>query len=105
MTKLIYRRFWAVFLPLAMLLAQTSYGAGRSVQAVDLSLSRGQTNRLSIRLESQGDENALKFSLCYDPALLTFIGAARGTDATNAGATMNVNTDIGQLGFTLALPP
>ena len=81
-------------------------GSLRVVRAVNASINRGQTNRMFVVLESQGDENALGFSLCFDTNLLTFVRAVRGIDATNAAATLNTNllsTTRGQLGLALGL--
>src|SRR4051812_1081306 len=107
MRKLIQHRTKAVLLLLAMFLASVGYAADRTVQALDLSLSRGETNRLFIVLESQGDENTVDFSLCYDPTQLSFIEAVRGADATNASAVLSIDTAqtlSGQLGLTITLP-
>src|SRR2546425_870248 len=103
MSHLTNRLFWAILLGLAMSAGRGS--AQRSVRASDLSLSPDQTNCLPILLEAVGDENALGFSLCYDPNLLTFVSALRGSDAT--GASWSVNTSqasSGRLGFELVLP-
>ncbi|MGH9936532.1 MAG: hypothetical protein ACREAM_09815, partial [Blastocatellia bacterium] len=54
---------------------------------------------------AQGDENALGFSLTFDPAVLGNPQAAPGSDASSA--TLNVNTSqagSGRLGVALSLP-
>jgi len=49
-----------------------------------------------------GDENAMGFSLAYDPTSLTFASADIGNSAS--GAFLNVNTnESGKLGFAVAL--
>jgi hypothetical protein len=76
----------------------------RQLRAVDTTLNQGQTGNVSIKLQSQGNENALGFSVTFDPAALTYTGATLGSAA--AGATLNMNTsDIasGRIGFALAL--
>ncbi|MFM1769790.1 MAG: hypothetical protein RJA22_2319 [Verrucomicrobiota bacterium] len=81
-------------------------GSLRVVRVSDASVARGQTNRLLVVLESQGDENALGFSLCFDTNALTFVRAVRGVDATNAAATFNTNllsSARGQIGFAFGL--
>jgi uncharacterized protein (TIGR03437 family) len=56
-----------------------------------------------LELASLGNENALSFSLGYDPEVLRYQQSAPGTDAS--GATLNVSqTTPGQIGMTLALP-
>jgi uncharacterized protein (TIGR03437 family) len=58
-----------------------------------------------LELDAQGNENALGFSLNFDPAQLRFVGAAVGSGAS--GATLNINTNPaaqGRLGLALALP-
>src|SRR5262249_49721755 len=66
---------------------------------------RGQQSSVIIELDAEGNENALGFSVNFDPALLRFISAAAGKDA--GGATINVNSSQaanGRLGLALALP-
>lgn len=87
-----------------MAVALSARSADRAVRVADLSIGRGQTNCLQIRLEAQGDENALGLSLCFDTNHLTFISARRGVDAT--AATLNVNSNQatrGRVGLALSL--
>jgi len=68
-------------------------------------LLQGQSDSVSVQLEAQGNENALGFSLSFDPAMLSYTGASLGSGAS--GATLNVNASqagSGRLGFALALP-
>jgi len=77
----------------------------RQVRVMDSTINQGQTGSVSVRLQSEGNENALGFSVIFDPALLTYTGVALGNAAT--GAVLNVNTDnmaAGRVGFALALP-
>src|SRR3954469_26005734 len=107
MRKFFLHHLWAVLLPLATTLALESHAAGRNVSAVDMSLHRGETNRLAIVLEAQGDETGVNFSLCFDPSLVTFIDAVRGGDATNANAVLTPATGqagSGRIGISLLLP-
>src|SRR4051812_44410928 len=92
MRKPIHHLLRAILLFLALVLPSAGYSTGRIVRAVDRSVSRGETNRLAVLLEAQGDENRVKFSLCYDANLLAFIEAVRGSDATNAAATLDVDS-------------
>jgi hypothetical protein len=77
----------------------------RQVRVMDSTINQGQTGSVSVSLQSEGDENALGFSVTFDPAFLTYTGVALGTAAN--GAALNVNTNnlsAGQVGFALALP-
>lgn len=84
------------------------FGAGPSTNrllAVGTTLlTPGQPCTVSVTLTAQGNENALGFSLSFDPALVTFLGASPGPDAMNATVYVNANQAAsGQLGFALAL--
>jgi hypothetical protein len=60
---------------------------------------------IPIYLESFGDENALGFSLYFDPTNFNYAGVSLGSSAS--GATLNVNTNTvgsGGLACVLALP-
>ena len=62
----------------------------------------GQTNLVSVRLAAQGNENALGFSLTYNPAVLSLVSAKVGGNAS--GSILNVNTNqSGKIGLALAL--
>ncbi|HTH47537.1 MAG TPA: LamG-like jellyroll fold domain-containing protein [Candidatus Limnocylindria bacterium] len=50
----------------------------------------GQTQEIPVTLIASGEENALGFSLSYDPAVLKFVGAVKG--AGGQKASLNVNT-------------
>jgi len=68
-------------------------------------LARGKSGIVRVQLQAQGDENALGFSLHFDPKRLRFVSAkVVGAAAT---ATLNVNTTraaTGDLGLALMLP-
>jgi hypothetical protein len=87
---------------------QAQAAAAISARAVRVSsgyFERGQQSSVVIELDAQGNENAIGFSLNFDPAQLRFVSAAIGRDA--AGATLNVNTNLaseGSVGLALALP-
>jgi hypothetical protein len=73
----------------------------RTLRVVDGKAAVGQTFTVSIELESLGDENAIGFSLNFDPAKLAYIGAS------TADATLQVNAlqaAQGRLGLALAKP-
>ncbi len=80
-------------------------GSARVIRVADAVLAQDQTNALSVILAAQGNENALGFSLTFDPAMFGFLGATLGTGA--GGATLTVNTNqagSGLLGVVMALP-
>jgi hypothetical protein len=60
---------------------------------------------VSVVLDAQGNENALGFTLAFDPAAATYGGISLGNGA--AGASLTVNDSqiaLGRLGVVLALP-
>jgi hypothetical protein len=85
-------------------LASNSAGA-RRVYVFNALPERGEQKTMIIALDAEGDENALGFSLDFDPAQLQFVPAALGEGAV--GATLNVNASQasrGRLGLALAMP-
>jgi hypothetical protein len=77
---------------------------GSVIQALDAMMLQGQTGTVSVVLDAQGNENAVGFTLSFDPALLTLTTVTVGSGA--AIATVDVNTSqayAGRLGFVLAL--
>ncbi len=85
--------------------AKDSASTNRTITIINTNAQPGQSCLLSVQLNSQGDENALGFSLDFDPKVLQFTGATVGAGA--AGATLNVNTNqaaAGVAGLALALP-
>lgn len=79
--------------------------AARLVRISSGHFERGQQSSVIIELGAEGNENALGFSLNFDPAQLQFVSASVGKDVN--GATLNVNTGqtaTGRLGVALALP-
>ncbi len=93
--------------PTAALRRAQSDGASgaRNVRISNGHFGSGQQSAVIIELSAEGNENALGFSLNFDPAQLWFVSASIGRDAN--GATLNVNTSLtakGSLGLALALP-
>lgn len=77
----------------------------RLVRALDASFQRGQVGTVQVELSAQGDENALAFTLNFDPAQVQFNDALVGTDAS--GATLSLNRTQardGRIGLAIALP-
>lgn len=81
-------------------------GAGaRTLSIKEAVLSRGEESRLEIELQSTGDENAIGFTLSFDPAQLQYAGAALAPLIESA--TLLINADHaaqGLLGIAVALP-
>ncbi len=80
--------------------------AGTSiVRVVSTNLRRGEKGVLRIELDAQGSENALGFSLLYDPTVLRFEQAVKGSAATDVLLLVNANRSAdGYVGIALALP-
>ena len=77
----------------------------RAMRVTDVTALRGSNVSIPIILLSEGDENALGFSLRFDPASLSNPQSILGKDAT--GAQFNVNAlqqSQGRYGLVLALP-
>jgi hypothetical protein len=79
--------------------------ADRVVRVVSQTAAPGATITVPVQLVAHGEENALGFSLNFDPALLTYQTSVLGSAA--ADASMNVNssqTSTGKIGIALAKP-
>jgi hypothetical protein len=78
--------------------------SSRLLEVADTMVLRGLTGTASVQLESSGDENALGFSLLFDPSAVNYVSASVGS-ASN-GVTLFVNDSqagAGRLGFVLGL--
>jgi hypothetical protein len=65
----------------------------------------GLTNEMVVQLEAVGGENAVSFSLHYDPGLVGYLDTALGAAVKGATLLLNPhNTQQGQLGVLLLLP-
>ena len=81
----------------------TSYP--RQVRVGTTYLLQNQSGTVSVYLDAQGNENALGFSVSFDPTVLSYASASLGADAT--GATLDINASqvgAGRLAFVLAKP-
>lgn len=90
---------------LSCLAAAQAGAAGRAIAAADAVIARGASGTVSVSLAAQGDENAIGFSVTFDPALLTYSSYTAGSGA--GGAMINVNDtqkSLGKVGIVLALP-
>ena len=66
----------------------------------------GTTNTVAVHLNAQGDENALGFSVNFDPTLLQFANVVLGSGAS--GAVLNVNSSqaaSGRVGVAVGASP
>jgi hypothetical protein len=78
--------------------------ATRIVSASSLTLVPGQVGAISISLAAQGNENALGFTLSFDPTRVSLIGVTSGADASSATVIVNTNqAGAGSLGCVLAV--
>ncbi len=80
---------------LALLLTNFAQAASRAVHAQNMTVARGETNRLFVSFDTLGDEYAVVFTLCFDTNQLAFVGAVRGSSVSNMvptpGYTPNFN--------------
>jgi hypothetical protein len=92
--------------PLALLSPIAHNDSPRQLKVANASFCQGQLGTLAVYLESQGNENALGFSMSFDPSALSYVSASLGADAK--GATLVANATqaaAGQIAYVLALPP
>ena len=110
-------RYAAALDPLTAAGGPTSGGSGagaavagkdfsdRVVTAVAARGWLGNEVEMPIRMASQGDENALGFSLVFDPARLRCVGVALGKDAADAVLQNNLQSaPAGVVGVLLSRP-
>ena len=77
----------------------------RILQLVSTNGVRGQVCQLSVQLTALGNENALGFSLTFDPTQLNYAGISLGKGATHANLMVNDRQAVnGSLGILLAQP-
>jgi hypothetical protein len=91
--------------PTAPLSPTVLTGGPRAINLSGGPAVKGLPFALSVSLQSQGNENAVGFSLNFDPALLKYGSVAKGSAA--GSATIDINTNqaaSGVLGVLLALP-
>jgi hypothetical protein len=89
----------------AFTVTQSGNTGSRIVRVVNAGASPGVTANVPIELISQGNENALGFSLNFNPSILSNPQAARGNDASAATLITNANeAHLGRYGILLSLP-
>lgn len=84
---------------------KSTSGVARHVRLTDRRVRSGQTFAVLASIEARGDENAVGFSLNFDPASLNFIGA-RLADGAPAATILTNDKDAvaGRIGLAIALP-
>lgn len=79
--------------------------AVRDIMLAPFTVAAARTNCSMLSFASQGTENQLTFSLCYDTNLLTFNSATLVSNFANATLWVsNQQASFGRVGFTLRLP-
>jgi len=76
----------------------------RILSSMAVTLLGGESATVSVNLAAQGNENALSFSVSFDPSLVSFTSATLGSGA--GGATFYINTNqlaSGKVGFVLGV--
>ncbi|HEY0550463.1 MAG TPA: hypothetical protein VGF13_12745, partial [Verrucomicrobiae bacterium] len=90
-----FRRFSISTFFLILSLATHCPGADTILRAHDMTIVRGETNKLIIALEAVGNENALGFTLCYDTNQLTLLPPViRGPAVTNLFPAAIFTSDV-----------
>lgn len=80
-------------------------GPGRVVRAINVPGWLGSVVVVPIEFAADGNENAVGFSLEFEPAVLSFTGATLGTDATAAFlSVVSGQAGQGRVGLTAVLP-
>ncbi|MCW5968285.1 MAG: hypothetical protein KIT57_07205 [Blastocatellales bacterium] len=93
--------------------AAAAFGEGaspaqvRTVRVVGTTFTRGQDNTIVIELDAQGNENAVSFTLNYNPQHISFVRVQLGDGVPVQGEpVLNTNTEqiaAGRIGVALAL--
>lgn len=73
-------------------------------RAVRAQVAAGAPGGVVLMLDALGDENALGFSLLFNPSHWRFVSAASGSDAGDALLNTNLQASRGRLGVVMALP-
>ncbi|MEI7902773.1 MAG: Calx-beta domain-containing protein, partial [bacterium] len=81
--------------------------AGREVLIVDTPLDAGTTGTVPVQLNSLGDENAITFSVVFDPTKLTYAGTAKGAGLPPDSTLIKNETQSasGRVGLLAGLQP
>jgi hypothetical protein len=89
----------------AQTVAVSAFSGPRVLRVGTAAATRGSTATLAVGLSALGDENAVSFSLVFDPAVLGSPSVAPGPDAEAALLTTDASRIAdGRVGVSLALP-
>ena len=85
--------------------SKAAYAQTREIRVIGGDAFAGQSTNVSVALVAQGDENTARFSLNFDPAVLSDPVVALGSGAAGAALGFNAGQAAsGNLGITIALP-
>ena len=93
----------AGWVPIAVSGATTS--GARRASIGNTTATAGGTVTALVQMAAQGDENALSFSVTFDPVKLNYISTSLGSGGT--GASLVVNTNLapsGKVGVVISMP-
>jgi hypothetical protein len=86
-------------------IAVSAFSGSRVVRVGTTTAARGSTVSVPVELSALGDENALSFSLAFDPAVLSSPSVSLGADAGAAVLTTDTSQAAGgHVAVSLALP-
>lgn len=78
----------------------------REVRAIGDGIERGQNGTVAIEFASLGTENAITFSLVFDPVELTYVKYITGSGTSGMSILVNDSqAAMGRIGIVLAMPP
>ncbi len=78
--------------------------SGRTIRLTGMDFVAGRTGEVAVVMNASGEENALAFSVHFDPAVLQFVDMVAG--ASEAPLTVNINSRQaadGRIGLAIAL--
>jgi len=87
----------------ALFMARPGTAAEVSIAVPDSKVSA--TTTATIKMQADGTENTVQFTLCWNPAVLQYVSHALGTSASGATAFPNVDQVNGRLGIMIGLAP
>jgi hypothetical protein len=78
----------------------------RHITILNTNVVQGQGVRVSIAFDAQGNENAIGFTVAYDPTAFAFAGATLGGSVSGGSLLLNTSQIVaGRLGVVIGLPP
>lgn len=90
---------------IAAALTASAETVSRTLSVQQSVAARGQNKTIIIEMEAVGNENAVGFSLNFDPKQLRYVMSATGNGVFNAALNINTNSlASGRLGLAMALP-